>query len=293
MQQQQQQQQQGALTLRAAGPFTQLLLQQQQPLQHFQHQPNPPTLSGGGQHQQGQLVNLVFQVAVPVHHAIHLFAPQFPCPPTAPLHTFNHAGQAPRPPQPPATQEATKPPTAAASPLKPHQPQAHPTPVPSPTPIEKRPATPPPPHRPLPSTSSNPTPANCFELGHGGGSICIHRRRKVGCRLCRVEGRAAQRHDGPKRRIRGPNTYVNPPPPPPPSVALTVEAVGRVPGGRRTGVDETAKDVGRAPVERRVGPSVFSVEALCGATPAVVPRGLESPASTPRLGHAGIGDARG
>ncbi|KAI9354809.1 hypothetical protein DFJ73DRAFT_921386 [Zopfochytrium polystomum] len=133
---------------------------------------------------------------------------------------------------------------------------------------------------------------SCFELGHGGGSICIHRRRKAGCRFCRAEGRDFREEAaaGPRRRIRGPNTYVAPPPPPPP---LPEAKGGGGCGGRVGSVrKEDPAAVGSAALKsaavavppaavRATGPSVFSVEALCGATSSVLPRGLKTPMASP------------
>ncbi|KAI9311458.1 hypothetical protein DFJ73DRAFT_787960 [Zopfochytrium polystomum] len=129
----------------------------------------------------------------------------------------------------------------------------------------------------------------CFELGHGGGSICIHRRRKAGCRLCRIEGRRYTDEGGqPRHRIRGPNTYVLPPPPPPPMPPqiATVVAAGSTVSGGGGGAMPTTTATAPAPPQSK-GPSVFSVEALCGLpvhaqrTPAEPLGGLRSPESTP------------
>ncbi|KAI9345899.1 hypothetical protein DFJ73DRAFT_488276 [Zopfochytrium polystomum] len=64
---------------------------------------------------------------------------------------------------------------------------------------------------------------DCYELGQGGGSLCVHRRRKDVCKACRAAGvaspanaAAAVEEEGKKKkRIRGPRSFVARPPPPP------------------------------------------------------------------------------
>ncbi|KAI9325169.1 hypothetical protein DFJ73DRAFT_914069 [Zopfochytrium polystomum] len=88
---------------------------------------------------------------------------------------------------------------------------------------------------------------DCYNLGQGGGSICIHRRRRVACEPCRASGE----DDGPRRRIRGPNTFVAPPPPPPPQAAEQA---------RRARKSPEAQPYDRV-AHRPANP--FGIEALC------------------------------
>ncbi|KAI9335387.1 hypothetical protein DFJ73DRAFT_780438 [Zopfochytrium polystomum] len=239
---------------------------------------------------------------------LQLTSPAIPSQPQPPLLVPAQSTATPRPPLPP--QKIA------------HSTCAHPTPdsnlaLPKLEPMSTTPTSPPtstlqPPTRPAsPNTTtatasastdpssahrhrrSAPCPHNrrrsqciaCFELGHGGGSICIHRRRKAGCRQCRTEGRRYS-DDGrqPRRRIRGPNTYV--PPPLPPQTAVAVAGGNSVSGGR--GIAMPTTTIGTAPTPPKKGPSVFSVEALCGLpvhaprSPAEPSGGLRSPESTPR-----------
>ncbi|KAI9354133.1 hypothetical protein DFJ73DRAFT_775980 [Zopfochytrium polystomum] len=170
---------------------------------------------------------------------------------------------------------------ALSTPPSPPPPPGLPTRTPTPpvvttTTATTRPSTAPPPSRP--TTAPKPTPRNtatatraaapcphnrrrsqciaCFELGQGGGSICIHRRRKAGCRLCAAEGRCHSHVDGPRRRIRGPNTYVPPPPPLQQLVAMAATAT--------TTAAEGGKDRVAPRAAARTAMSAFSVEALCG-----------------------------
>ncbi|KAI9328098.1 hypothetical protein DFJ73DRAFT_782665 [Zopfochytrium polystomum] len=67
---------------------------------------------------------------------------------------------------------------------------------------------------------------DCYELGQGGGSLCVHRRRKDVCKACRAAGvafpanaaAAEEEWKKKKKRIRGPRSFVARPPPPPDGV---------------------------------------------------------------------------
>ncbi|KAI9366691.1 hypothetical protein DFJ73DRAFT_755449 [Zopfochytrium polystomum] len=278
-------------------------------LDQFSHEPQQqllPTPIVRAAAQQGPVINLVFQIAVPAHHliqnglaagAFELLAPHLNHPrevlqvqPSTPLqfqkppspHSLTHPTPTASPTPPPckldpAPNTPPPPPPALGLPTR--------TPTPSvattttTTTTTTLPSTPKPPRRP--TTTPKTTPRNtaaatraaapcphnrrrsqcitCFELGHGGGSICIHRRRKVGCRLCAAEGRCHKNNlGGPRQRIRGPNTYVPPPPPPPPPPLIAKTATAT----RTTAEGSKAKEVPRAAA--RTPPSAFSVEALCG-----------------------------
>ncbi|KAI9342102.1 hypothetical protein DFJ73DRAFT_778747 [Zopfochytrium polystomum] len=211
--------------------------------------------------QQGPVVNLVVQVAVPADQlmrsgAFQLFAPRLSfqhttiTTTTTTLHYHKNPPPHPSPPPP-----------------QPHaNPQRHPRrPTITTTPKTTTPA--PRNTTPTATRAAAPCPHNrrrsqcvaCFELGHGGGSICIHRRRKAGCRLCAAEGRCYNNNLGPRRRIRGPNTYVPPPPPPPQVTTMTATT--------KATTAEGGKERVVPPASARTAPCAFSVEALCGQAP--------------------------
>ncbi|KAI9324311.1 hypothetical protein DFJ73DRAFT_768384 [Zopfochytrium polystomum] len=215
-------------------------------------------------------VNLRFQNPPSPHSLTHPTPTASPTPPPCKLEPAPNTPPLPPPPLPPALGLPTRTPTPPVG-------------TATTTTTTTRPSAPKPPRRPTTTAktatrnavaaatrAAAPCPHNrrrsqciaCFELGHGGGSICIHRRRKAGCRLCAAEGRCHKIDlGGPRRRIRGPNTYVPPPPPPPPPppsrvITVTATATTTMAEGSK------AKEVPRAAA--RTPPIAFSVEALCG-----------------------------
>ncbi|KAI9315804.1 hypothetical protein DFJ73DRAFT_950716 [Zopfochytrium polystomum] len=192
----------------------------------------------------------------------HSFAHPTPTASPTPLRKLEPALGTPPSPPPPLPSITTGTPTPPVTPTTKSTRQST-TPPRRPTiTTAPKPTTPAPRNRavaPCPHNRRRSQCVACFELGHGGGSICIHRRRKAGCRLCAAEGRCHNNNlDGRRRRIRGPNTYVPPPPPPPPPPQvskMTATKATTAEGGKEREVP---------PASARTVPGAFSVEALCG-----------------------------
>ncbi|KAI9328097.1 hypothetical protein DFJ73DRAFT_800679 [Zopfochytrium polystomum] len=181
------------------------------------------------------------------------------------------------PPPAPSSKEAKKgkkkTPTPVA-PLAALKEAVAPTPGPSPTPAAANKKRGPP---KCPHGRRRTQCIHCFELGHGGGSICVHRRRRDGCPYCPED---VKRLGVGRRRIRGPRTFAAPPPPKPAvaplkrrkrRVRVVVDGVERlVPAGGRNPFALDALLRGKAEegvkVEAGEGPAVkMEVDGPVGA----------------------------
>ncbi|KAI9332621.1 hypothetical protein DFJ73DRAFT_781196 [Zopfochytrium polystomum] len=233
----------------------------------------------------------------------------FPMPPLAtfghpsPLHRFVNRCEPSTTPQPhvdptlqPTPTTISSPPAATPISTPPTTTTTSPTSTPSSPP---NPSTAAPPPQPLPRRfpkcphyRRRTQCVDCYELGQGGGSLCVHRRRKDVCKACRevgvalVAGAKKDEDDGraKRKRIRGPRSFVARPPPPPGGVlprrrrrrfVVLVqegegEGVARAGGGAGTmRVPSSAASPSslRAPSESsasRGGSNPFSIEALLG-----------------------------